>query len=383
LCYHEIYGSDADIPPSFFAIGAWKMKVARFSLLLALCIAIIAPRLLPRESNPFPSYSLVQDSSAKQKPSSPRQKSAADDSAEEDRPQGKTAISVAVDLVNLQVLVTDPKNNVITGLRPENFAIYEDNVKQEITNFAPIEADITVVMLVEFSRQISGLIYEVLNAVYTFANSLRSGDWVAVIGYDIRPTILCDFSRDRNELQDALKRFNTPAFIESNLSDALIDTLDRVEEIEGKVAVLLVSTGLDTFSKHTYQEALAKCKQANASIYAISIGQTARIMADASGAISPLVNMELLMSDNRLRSFAEYTGGEAFFPRFETELPSIFNNISIMLRNQYSIAYMSSNTMRDAKYRKISVEVNSSLTQNGKPVKLKALTRKGYQARAN
>ena len=359
------------------------MKMARYLLLLALGIAIIAPRLIPREKHPFPSYSLVQDSSAKQKPSAPRPKSTPEASAEEDRPQGKTAISVAVELVNLQVLVTDPKNSVITGLRPENFAIYEDNVKQEITNFAPIEADITVVMLVEFSRQISGLIYEVLNAVYGFASSLRPGDWIAVIGYDIRPTILCDFTRNRNELQDALKRFNTPAFSESNLSDALIDTLDRVEEIEGKVAVLLVSTGLDTFSKHTYQEALEKCKRANASVYAISIGQTARIMADAAGAISPMFNMELLMADNRLRSFAEYTGGEAFFPRFETELPSIFNGISIMLRNQYSIAYMSSNTKHDGKYRKISVEVNSSLTQNGKPVKLKVLTRKGYQARAN
>jgi Ca-activated chloride channel homolog len=361
------------------------MKIARFALLLAFCIAIIAPKLIPGDSKVTPPspYSLVQDSSAKQKQSAPRQKPAADDNAEEDRPQGKTAISVAVDLVNLQVLVTDPKNNVITGLEPANFTIYEDNVKQEITNFAPIEADITVVMLVEFSRQISGLVGEVLNAVYGFSNSLRPGDWVAVIGYDIRPTILCDFTRDRKELQDALSRFNTPAFIESNLSDALVDALDRVEEVEGKVAILLVSTGLDTFSRHTYQEALEKTKRANASIYAISVGQTSRIIADADGVISPSVNMELLMADNRLRSFADNTGGEAFFPRFETELPSIFNSISIMLRNQYSIAYLSSNTKRDGKYRKISVEVNSSLTQNGKPVKLKVLTRKGYQARAN
>jgi VWFA-related protein len=341
--------------------------------------------LIPRGNYVLPqiSYNLAQDSSGKQKQSASKQKPAADDSAEEDRPQGKTSISVAVELVNLQVLVTDPKNNVIMGLKPENFAIYEDNVRQEITNFAPIEADVTVVMLVEFSRQISGIISEVLNAVYTFANSLRPGDWVAVIGYDIRPTILSDFSRDRKELQDALSRLNTPAFTESNLSDALIDTLDRVEEIEGKVAVLLVSTGLDTFSKHTYQEALAKCKQANASIYAISVGQRSRILADAAGAISPSFNMDLLMADNRLRSFSEYTGGEAFFPRFETELPAIFNNISVMLRNQYSIAYASSNTKHDGKYRKISVEVSSSLTQNGKPVKLKALTRKGYQARTN
>ncbi len=252
--------------------------------------------------------------------------------------------------MSLQVLVTDPKGNIITGLTPENFTVYEDNVKQEITNFSPIEANITAVMLVEYSKQVSWFIYEVWNAIYGFANSLRPGDWVAVIGYDMRPTILSDFTQDRNKLNEALRRFQYPAFSESNLSDALIDTLDRVEEIDGKVAVLLVSTGLDTFSRHTYDEALKKCKAANASVYAIGLGQNFRIRADAAGYISPEQNLELLMSDNRLRSFAEFTGGEAFFPRFVTEFPSIFSNISTMLRNQYSIAYASTNTKKDGKY---------------------------------
>ena len=76
---------------------------------------------------------------------------------------------------------------------------------------------------------------------------------------------------------EALSRFNTPAFSESNLSDALIYTLDRVEEIDGKVAVLLVSTGLDTFSKHFYDEVLKKCKSTNASVYCISVGQSVRL----------------------------------------------------------------------------------------------------------
>jgi VWFA-related protein len=295
-----------------------------------------------------------------------------------DRPKGQTAISVSVDLVSLQALVTDQKGNVVTGLRPENFTVYEDNVKQEISHFAPVEANITVVMLVEYSKQVSWFIYEVWNAIYGFANTLRPGDWVAVIGYDIRPTILQDFTQDRAKLMDALRRFNYPAFSESNLSDALIDTLDRLEEVEGKVAVLLVSTGLDTFSKHTYDEALKKCKAANASVYAIGLGQNFRIRADAAGYISPEGNLELLMSDNRLRSFAEFTGGEAYFPRFVTEFPSIFNNVSAQLRNQYSIGYVSTNPKHDAKFRKIRVDVTADINNDGKPDKLKVQTRKGY-----
>jgi VWFA-related protein len=358
-------------------------KTIRISLLLTLILSMVAASRhhLP-ELFSTPSV-LAQDMSKGQKPRATREKDAAGNQDEEVI-QGRSSISVSVDLVTLQVLVTDTKGNVLTGLRPENFTIYEDNVKQEITNFSPIEANLTVVMLVEFSRNIEPFIYDVWNAMYTFANTLRKDDWVAVIGYDMRPTILCDFTRDRKELYDALRRFSIPVSDDSNLSDALIDALDRTQEIEGKVAVLLLSTGLDTFSRHTYEEALDKCKEANASVYAISLGQYYRLRLESLGYLNGELNIELLMADNRLKSFSEFTGGAAYFPRFQTELPAIFKNISQLLRNQYSIAYASTNTKKDGKFRKIRVEVNSNLTDaKGKPIKLKVLTRKGYIAKAD
>lgn len=316
--------------------------------------------------------------------SSAQQAAFAQDESEQETEdiQGKTSISVAVDLVSLQVLVTDKKGNVILGLKPENFKLYEDDVEQEISHFSTVKASITAVMLVEYSRQVQYFINDVWNSMYGFAATLRPDDWVAVVGYDMKPTILCDFTRDRQKLYDALRRFTIPVFDDSNLSDALIDTLDRVEEIEGKVAIILISTGLDTFSRHTYEEALDKCKESDASVYAISLGQYFRLRAEAAGIISNLGNIELLMADNRLRSFADYTGGFAYFPRFETELPTIFSNISQLLRSQYSIAYASTNTKKDGKYRKVRVEVNSELTDvKGKPLKLQAHTRKGYLPR--
>jgi Ca-activated chloride channel family protein len=296
--------------------------------------------------------------------------------------KGQTSISVSVDLVTLRVLVTDTKGNVLTGLKPGNFAIYEDKVKQEIINFSPVEANITVVMVVEYSKQIRYFISEVWNAMYAFVNSLRKDDWVALVAYDLKPEILCDFTRDRQKLYDTLRRFTYPTFDDSNLSDALIDTLDRIEELEGKVAVLLISTGLDTFSRHTYDEALEKCKETEASIYAIGLGQNFRIRADAAGILTNIGNLEYLMGENRLKSFSDLTGGAAYFPRFETELPAIFQNVSQLLRSQYSIAYVSSNTKKDGKFRKIRVEVNTDLTDvKGKPLKLKVKTRKGYYAK--
>lgn len=319
----------------------------------------------------------AQDISPDSPASPPRQIQSPEDDG--DKPKGRTAISVSVDLVSFQVLVTDSSGGVILGLGPENFTVYEDNVKQEITHFSPVEANITAVMLVEYSNNISYFIREVWNAMYTFAASLRPKDWVAVVAYDMHTNILCDFTQDRQKLAETLRRFVYPAWDESNLSDALIFALDRTQEIEGKVAVILISTGLDTFSRHTYEEALDKCKQANASVYAIGLGQRYRILAEAAGLISNLGNLELLMADNRLRSFAEYTGGAAYFPRFETELPAIFGNISQMLRSQYNIGYVSSNTKKDGKFRKIRVEVRADvLDKKGKPAKLKVSHRRGY-----
>lgn len=358
-----------------------SFKFVRIALIISLFVSMAV--VYQRNGTTFlgPRSAFAQDEPQNSKPPLRRQKDTPAEQQEES-PKGKTAISVAVDLVNLQVLVTDPKGNVVTGLKPENFTIYEDNVKQEISNFAPVEANITAVLLVEYSNNIRYFIDEVWNAMYTFASSLRKGDWTAVVGYDMHSTILCDFTQDRQQLNDALRRFTYPAFSESNLSDALIDTLDRTQEIEGKVAVILISTGLDTFSRHTYDQALQKCKEANASVYAIGLGQRLRILLEARGMIGDSENMDLLMGDNRLKSFAEFTGGAAYFPRFETELPAIFNNISQLLRSQYSIAYASSNTVKDGKFRKIRVDCNFELKDaKGKPVKLKVITRKGYVAK--
>jgi VWFA-related protein len=329
----------------------------------------------------LPIQSVYAQDATKKTQSPPRRPKAPVNEEDQEALEGQTSISVAVDLVSLQVLVTDSKGNILTGLKPENFTIYEDNVKQEISHFSPVESAITAVMLVEFSNNISNFIEDVWNSMYTFAASLRKEDWVAVIGYDLRSTILCDFTQNRQQLEDALARFKYPTFWESNLSDALIDVLDRTQEIDGKVAVILISTGLDTMSRHTYDEALKKCKQASATVYTIGVGQNFRLHYD--GYISNMKKMDYLMGDNRLRSFADFTGGTSFFPRFESELPAIVGNISQMLRNQYSIGYASSNTVKDGKFRKIRVDVQTGLTDiKGKPLKLKVMTRKGYVAKA-
>jgi VWFA-related protein len=384
MCYHFDVLSVKKVSSNLIAIGAFKMnsaKILRLVLLLVFSLSLSSTDRFDRSALSASPPIFAQDTSKRQQPPRKKQKTSAEDQEDQEVLKGSGAISVSVDLVSLQVLVQDTQGNVLTGLKPQNFTIYEDNVKQEIQNFSVIESSITAVMLVEYSNNISYFIEDVWNALYEFANSLHKDDWVAVIGYDMRPMILCDFTKDRRELQNALRRFQYPATDYSNLSDALIDTLDRTQEIEGKTAVILLSTGLDTFSRHTYTEALEKCKQASASVFAISLGQYFRLRLESRDLLSNSARIDLLMADNRLRSFAENSGGASYFPRFQSELPSIFKNISQLLRSQYSIAYSSTNPVKDGKFRKIRVDVNTPLTDaKGKPLKLKVITRKGYKA---
>jgi VWFA-related protein len=299
------------------------------------------------------------------------------------RPPGHASISIAANLVTLQVLVTDDKGNVITGLKPGNFTVYEDKVKQEISNFSPIEANITAVMLIEQTKRSNysidqHFIEQIFNIVTTFVQKLQKGDWVGVIGFDMKPTILCDFTQNHQEVLNTLNTFRFPAVRESNLFDAVIDTLDRTQEMEGRVAIILVSTGINSFSASTYDDVLKKCKSANAVIYSIGMGQYYRLLLEAYGYTSAEERMDYLMADNQLRYISEYTGGAAYFPRLDSELPAIVSNINTLLRSQYSLGYVSSNTKKDDKFRKIKVEVQADIKRNGKQVKLKVITRKGY-----
>ncbi|MDE2928370.1 MAG: VWA domain-containing protein [Acidobacteriota bacterium] len=298
---------------------------------------------------------------------------------ERDRPQGRAALTVEVDQVRLDVTVRDRKGNLIQGLQQEHFDVYENKVKQKLTHFSPIEAPITAVLVTEYSAVLPWeMLYEAWLGSRIFAENMRKDDWVAVVAYDLKPEILVDFTQDKFEVYRALQRLNYPGFRESNLYDTIFDVLDRIEEAEGKTAVVLLSTGLDTFSRKNMGEALDKVKRTNAVIYPISIGQNLRLRYEDR--FSTTTRMDFYQADVVLKEMAKYTGGEAFFPRFVTQFPNIFMTIANLLRNQYSLGYISTNTKKDGKLRRIKVEVKVDVNGDGKIDKLKVAHRRGYLA---
>ncbi len=303
-------------------------------------------------------------------------------------PEGLADYSMRVDvpLVNVDVMVMTKNGFFVPGLKKENFRILEDGEPQKVSYFRQSEAPITAVLVVEFAATYGQFIYDALNASYTFASSLKPNDWIAVVSYDIKPRLLVDFTQNKGEVFGALHQLQMPMFSETNVFDALYDTLDRLDRVEGRKYIILIGTGYDSFSKLTLDRALKKVKQTpNVGIFTISTGEAVRIMAEPG--MSGEGRLDFYQADNQMRAFATMTGGKWYKPRFEAELPDIFRDISNSIRNEYSISYHPSNAKQDGTYRKIKVElVNENggplqINVDGKPAKVSIIAREGYTAR--
>jgi len=299
------------------------------------------------------------------------------------------SIRVDVPLVNVDVLVTTKDGQFVPGLKRENFRILEDGIDQKVTNFNQSEAPITAVMLIEFASTNYAYLRDALNSSYTFASQLKKDDWIAVVEYDMRTHILVDFTQDKREVMEALNTLRIPGFSERNLFDAVYETIDRLEGTDGRKYIILVSTGQDTFSKINYDQILKKVKASqNVTIYPVSIGRALRERLDASGRVGPIANLDFLQADNQMNTFARMTGGKAYFPRFDGELPEIFHDIGTAIRNQYSLGYRPTNSKSDGTYRKLKVELIAPdggplkvRDQRGKDVKVNIIAREGYTAK--
>ena len=297
---------------------------------------------------------------------------------------GGVSISVEVPLVTMEVAATTSKGDIITGLKRENFRIYEDGVPQQITNFGPSDSPITMVLILEFSGRIYGLFGYLAKywSQYLFAN-LKQQDWIALETFDMRTRIEVDFTQNKEEVLAAINHLYFPGFSESNVFDALLETTDRLKDVKGKKSIVILASGVDTFSKHTLDQTMKQLRQSDVSIFCIGFSQFLTTRSN----MGSLREMDYLQAENQMKTFAKETGGYAWFPRFEGEMPEIFNAVAGFLRNQYSISYSPSNRARDGKFRKVKIELvapdGSPLTvqdQKGKKLKYQVYAREGYNA---
>jgi len=307
------------------------------------------------------------------------------------------SIRVDVPLVTVPVMVTTKDGQFIPTLKKDNFRVFEDGKPQNIADFKVEDAPITAVLLVEFASTNYWLLRDTLQASYIFASTLKKDDWVAVISYDMKPDIVVDFTQDKNAVMGGLNTLRMPGFAETNLFDALYDTLDRLDRVEGHKYVVLVSTGIDTFSKLNLDQITKKVKSTHdVTIIPVSIGWLIRERCETHNctgmshgiASMGMQSIDWYQADNELQTFARLTGGRFYQPRFEGDFVDAFKDISSDIRHQYVITYHPTNPKLDGTYRKLKVEVVDGdgkplkiQDQKHKDVKYQVIAREGYTAR--
>lgn len=295
-------------------------------------------------------------------------------------------IKLSTQVVNVDVTVVDKKSGrLYTNLTKKNFTIYEDGVKQETTNFASGEGPMTAVLLIEnnyHNRRYSNyydptFAQEIFQSAATFARSfVKPDDHVALVTYSMRPKVIQDFTGDSGRLYQAIVAAarDTLNFSEANIYDSLSFVLmggkaiqlfeeeagesqyTGLQEIEGHSAVILVTRGIDTFSRLTYDKAMKIVSRAGVPIYIVGVGNL--YFKKYGDSLPPELRMEFLQAQNGLNTFAKLSGGAYFPMTFESEIPQIMRSIEVMLRGQYSLGYSPTNTRREGKDRKLKVDVD-------------------------
>ncbi len=311
-----------------------------------------------------------------------------------------TVERVESNIVTVDTVVYHKKSGqIVTGLKKENFAIFENGVKKEISSFATPESPITVSLVVEYSKwsevfgRAAGGIFEpganevIKPVAYFLSRFIRApDDYASVIAFDIRPTPITDFTNDPSRLSATVNLLfrNRPAFRENNLYDAIKFALlggvgdsvvlensenekssygGMVDVKSKRRAIILVASGIDTFSKINYDDARRVIQEAGVPIYIISTGNLfykkyEHLLGATDSLSGSPGRLTFLQAQNAMNTFAKESGGMHYPMTFEGEIPGYLNSINALLRSQYSLAYDLAEKHDPGKKYKLEVKVD-------------------------
>jgi Ca-activated chloride channel family protein len=278
---------------------------------------------------------------------------AAPASAQVPRPTPRPPVFEAgIEVINLNVSITDPRGQYVTGLKKEDFAVFEDGVKQEISIFAHENLPISMVLMVDTSASMDAKLEAARAAGKRFVRTLRAQDMAQVMQFNDRATVLQDFTADQAALESAFDRTEAsgPTALHNALYVALKD-LARQKSGGGELrrrAIVLLSDGEDTASLVSDEQVLDLARKTEINIYAISL--RAKGVQDRN-------RLKFSQAAHLLTALTQDTGGQAHFPNSLSELEAVYDRIAEELRTQYSLGYVSSNKRTDGKWRRIVVRV--------------------------
>jgi Ca-activated chloride channel family protein len=254
-----------------------------------------------------------------------------------------------IEVINLNVSVTDPRGRYVTDLVRNDFAVFEDGVRQDLSIFSHEDIPISLVVMIDTSASMEEKLPIARAAAVRFIGTLRPQDNASVIQFNDRTTILQDFSAEHAKLENAINR--TEASGPTALHNALYVALKELEKLKNtgelrRRAIVLLSDGEDTASLVSDEQVLDLARKTENNIYAISLRP--RRMPDRNA-------VKFSQAAHLLTTLTQDTGGQVHFPASLSELDAVYERIAEELRTQYSLGYVSNNPRRDGKWRRIVV----------------------------
>lgn len=280
------------------------------------------------------------------------------------RVEPQTKIALSVNLVLLPVNVNDAHGASVTGLKLDDFHVFEDRQLQKITVFDEGNTPVTVGLVVDHSRSMGPKLPDVVSAVYSFTHSSNPQDEMFVVDFNDDVSIELmhgkSFSSNPKDLDEALNAVSARG--RTALYDAVSEGLHHLQYGRwGKKALIIISDGGDNASHLKYPQVLAQARQSQSLIYAIAL----------------VGSEDTEENPGLLRRLCKDTGGIAYFPGEGESVASVSTRIARDLREQYTLGYVPENVERAVAFRKIEVKVTAPSHPG-----LRVRTRQGYSPAA-
>jgi Ca-activated chloride channel family protein len=270
--------------------------------------------------------------------------------AQAPQPQ-RPAFRTGVDVVSLNVTVTNAEGRYVTDLQAEDFSVYEDGVKQDLTFFDRSNLPIALSLLLDTSASMEDRIRTAQEAAVGFARRVRPQDLGQLVDFNTRVDVAQGFTNSVDELEAAIRK--TAAGGSTALYNAVYIALKELKKIQAtsaeeirRQAIVVFSDGEDTSSLVTFEQVLDLAKRSETAIYTIGLRPREDVLGKG-----------FKEADFVMRELAQQTGGRSFFPSKIEELGAIYSQIGDELSSQYMLGYMSKNTRRDGSWRRVVVRV--------------------------
>jgi Ca-activated chloride channel homolog len=379
-----------DKPKSIFRARARHEYLLRWLILLAFFVGVVSSgsvalhgQQTSNENDDHNSQSTVPT-----RPDSPLYK------GEQGNQPSELHFAPLTRTVTIKLHVEDPNGYFLPNIRPENFAVYEDGVRQKNVSVEVEHSPVSIALLME-----GGSRYHEVNKLLgdemphfgrELLDVLTPADKIAVFKYDSKLQTLAEFVPYHKDLDGIFNQPSTPNISEANFYDALLETMNRMMNVSGRKAIIVISSGVDTFSKTNFREVLRTAQDCAAQIYTIGLAPLMQRESEVYGPSAPFARIDWDSAEKQMEKLTKASGGRAYAVETSVGIAGIYDDIMENLRVRYVVSYMSSNPATVGPPRKIRVELIDPQTgqqlkirdSNGKVIVAKVFVQESYTPEA-